>query len=310
MPGPSAKMIESPLFKGKEPLSSEDFQRLTLTGHSGAFRTLLSDSNLNLDRDIFLGTLVTVESSGAVSGAQLVKCGTIPGVSINLREVWDGVELEGKLVISDHDASLYMDVNGLLSSSWTDQVPWKVKIKKDGKWSSVKKGALKDHGLSELCFRGTSQPVSPSSSKFLVGLVPKSLVELRSVEESNSRFYPMVKVTEVRAKFYPLAEQHHKFGLAVQPLVFLSDPPVDSEDYVDFSAVQWPASQSVKDAQAALLQASVMPNVHLNVGKWREAVTKKDFPRRDSAFSWPGPRREDEESETDSSSEDSSGWSR
>ena len=300
-------MIESAFFKGKEPLASEDFQRLTLTGHSGAFRTLVADSNLNLDREIFLGTLVTVESNGEVSGAQLVKCGTISGISINLREVWDGVDLEGKLVINDHDASIYMDVNGLMSSSWTDQVPWKVKVQKDGKWSTIKKGSLKDYGLSELCFRGTSQPVSASSSKFLVGLVPKSLVELRAVEESNSRFFPMIKVTEVRAKLYPLAEQHHKFGLAVQPLVFLSDPPVDDEDYVDFSAVTWPASQAVKDAQAALLQSSVMPNVHLNVSKWREAVAKKDFPRRDSAFSWPGPRRENEESEADSSSENSSG---
>ena len=117
---PAANMIESALFKGKEPLSSEDFERLTLTGHSGAFRTLISDSKLNVDRDIFLGTLVTVESTGAASGAQLVKCGTIPSVTINLREVWDGVEVEGKLVISDHDASLYKDLNGLLSSSWTD----------------------------------------------------------------------------------------------------------------------------------------------------------------------------------------------
>ena len=307
---PGAKMIESAFFKGKEPLSSEDFQRLTLTGHSGAFRTLLSDSNLDVDRDIFLGTLVTVESTGAVSGAQLVKCGTIPGVTINLKEVWDGVELEGKLVICDHDASIYKDLNGLLSSSWTDQVPWKVKIQKDGKWITVKRGALMEYGLSELSFRGTSQPVSALSSKFLVGLVPKSLVELRAVRESNSRFYPMVKVTEVRAKFFPLAEQHQKFGLAVQPLVYLSDPPVDGEEYVDFPAVQWPASQAVKDAQATLLQASIMPNVHLNVAKWREAMTKNDFPRRDSAFAWPGPRREDDESENDSSTDDSTGWSR
>ena len=50
-----------------------------------------------------------------------------------------------------------------------------------------------------------------------------------------------------------------------------------------------------------------MPNVHLNVSKWRESVAKKDFPRRDSTFSWPGPRRENEESEADSSSENSSG---
>ena len=53
-----------------------------------------------------------------------------------------------------------------------------------------------------------------------------------------------------------------------------------------------------------------MPNVHLNVAKWREALTKKDFPRRDSAFAWPGQRREDDESENDSSTEDSTGWSR
>ena len=310
MPGPAAKMIESTYFTGKEPLSSEDFERLNLSGHSGAFRTLLSDSNLNMDREVFLGTLVTVENSGGVSGAQLVKCGTIAGDTINLKEVWDVVEVEGKLVISDHDASVYMDVNGLLSSAWTDQVPWKVKVQNEGKWRTIKKGSLKDNGFSDLSFRGTAQPVSASGCKFLVGLVPKSLVELRAVEESNSRYYPMVKVTEVRAKLFPLAEQHHKFGLAVQPLIFLSDPPVDDEEYVDFSAVQWPASQRVKDAQAALLQASVMPNVHLNVAKWREAVTKKDFPRRESAFAWPSPRREDEESENDSGSGDSSGWSR
>ena len=53
-----------------------------------------------------------------------------------------------------------------------------------------------------------------------------------------------------------------------------------------------------------------MPNVHLNVAKWREALTKKDFPRRDSTFAWPGLRKEDDESENDSSTEESTGWSR
>ena len=124
-------------------------------------------------------------------------------------------------------------------------MPWKVKVQNEGKWRTIKKGSLKDNGFSDLSFRGTAQPVSASGCKFLVGLVPKSLVELRAVEESNSRYYPMVKVTEVRAKLFPLAEQHHEFGLAVQPLIFLSDPPVDDEEYVDFSAVQWPASQSI-----------------------------------------------------------------
>ena len=62
-------------------------------------------------------------------------------------------------------------------------MPWKVKIQKDGKWSPVKRGALIDYGLPKLSFRGTSQPVSALCSKFLVGLVPKSLVELRAVSE-------------------------------------------------------------------------------------------------------------------------------
>ena len=52
-----------------------------------------------------------------------------------------------------------------------------------------------------------------------------------------------------------------------------------------------------------------MPNVHLNMAKWREAVAKKDFPRRDSTFAWPSPRKEDQESKNDSGSENSSGWS-
>ena len=33
-----------------------------------------------------------------------------------------------------------------MTTSWTDQVPWKVKVNIEGKWKTVKKGMLKDSG--------------------------------------------------------------------------------------------------------------------------------------------------------------------
>ena len=126
-------MIESAMFKGREPLGAEDLQRLTLPGFGGAFRTMVFDSGLNPEREVFFATIAMLDSHGAILGCQPVKCGVIPTVSINLKDVWDDSELEGKLVVEEHDASTYQDVNGLLSTSWTDQVPWKVKVNQEGK---------------------------------------------------------------------------------------------------------------------------------------------------------------------------------
>ena len=117
----------------------------------------------------------------------------------------------------------------------------------------------------------------------------------------------MIKLTEVRAKFFPLELDHHKFGIAIQPLLYLNEPPQDNEGFVDYSRVAWPSSQCVKDNMVILLQSSAMPNIHLNSVKWKEAVEKGDFPRRESAFCWPNPRREDVDTEPEDAFEDTSG---
>ena len=101
------KLIESNFFKGRSPLTGEDLHRLTLTGFSGAFRQLLADHNLDIERDVYMGTQVLVTSTGDIEGCKPVKCGIIPSVTLNIQEAWENAPHPGKFTIEAHDASIY-----------------------------------------------------------------------------------------------------------------------------------------------------------------------------------------------------------
>jgi hypothetical protein len=305
------KMIQSDLFRGREPLTEEDFTRLTLGGYSGAFRENIRDHQLDPEGAVFFGVQVLTTAGGGIIGCQPVKCGSIGGVTLNIKDVWENSVYEGKVIIEPHDASVYVPINGQMTSRWTEEVPWRAKVNIEGKWKGVKKGNLKDSGLTDLCFRMSSQPVTVEGTKCLICVVPCCMTDLTARGDAGGRFFPIVRVTEVRAKMFPMEESHHKFGVGVQPLLWVEDAPLDEQGEIDFSKVVWPSSQEVKDAGAKLLQSATMPNVHLNSLKWRETLEKHSgtgtFPRRPSTFSWPTPRREDVDTEPEDNFEDVSG---
>jgi hypothetical protein len=302
------KYVESKtrVFKKKEPLTEEDMKRLLITGGSGAFREIIREGGQDPAAQVYMGTVVHCNSQGVILGSRLVKCGTIHGQTLNGEEIWEGCRFPTKIIVEDHEASLYEDPNGMLTSNWTMNIPWKVKVKIEGKWKSVKKGALKEFGLNELAFRMNFQPVSDQGGKAYIGVVPVGVEELKARGDAGSRFFPTVKVLESRSVLWPQEEPHHMFGLGVQPLLLLQDGVMDQEGYMDTEGVIWPTSQQVKDAQGALLQSSTMPNYHMTVERWREAVDKGDYERRESTLKWPSPRQEDGESE-DSNLEDTDG---
>ena len=283
-------------FKYRGPLTDEDFQRLLITGGSGAFRQAVADSGED-PKDLFMGTVVTANKAGAITGARAVTCGTISGVEINVEEIWKDSKYPGKVIVDDHDASLYTDGNGVLTTAWNMEIPWKVKLNIDDKWKTIKQAKLKDMGLSQLSFRLNKQPVSDQVVKLFLGMVPLSIEELRTRGDAGSRFFPMVKVTQCQAKLWPGEENHHKFGIGVQPLILLEDVDMNESGYLILEGVVWPRSQEVKDKQAALLQTGSVPNYHLSTEKWMESVTRGNFERRGSTLQWPTPRREDEETE-------------
>ena len=303
-----AKLIDSRtnLFKGRGPLQDTDFERLLLHGGSGAFRELVTNMGFEPQGELFIGTMVTASGAGNISGARLVKCGIIKGCTINAEDVWGEIQHQGKVTIDDHESSIYEDNNGVLTSAWSEAVSWRVKIKVDNKWKTVKKTALKDHGFTDLTFRLNVQPVSDQVAKVTVVMVPLSLEELRTQQQGGSRFFPGIKVGEQRARMVPIEEPHHKFGLAVQPLIYLDDLELDEGAEPLLDRVTWPLSQHVKDAQAKLLQSATMPNIHLSAVRWKAVVVKGDFERRASQLKWPTPRREEEDTE-ESNLEDTSG---
>ena len=253
-----------------------------------------------------MGTVVQATKAGIITGARLVTCGPISSVTINIQDIWKDAKYPGKLIIEDHDASLYTDPNCMLTSNWTMEIPWKVKLNIDGKWKSIKRSGLKDMGLTELSFRRNIQPLSDQHAKLFIGAVPLSTEELRARGDAGSRFFPTVKLMECRAKLWPIEEPHHKLGVGLQPLILLDDCQVDNEGYFVLEGVVWPNSEDVKRKQAVLLQASTMPNYHLTADRWQESVTKGQFARRETPVKWPTPRPENEETE-ESTFEDTEG---
>ena len=222
-----SKNIESILFRNREPLLEEDLSRLTLSGFSGAFRESIRNHGLNPEGEVFFGTQVMMSTGGIISGFFPVKCGNIPSVTLSIKDLWDDYPNPGKVTINEHDASIYTDINGQMTSQWTVEVPWKVKVNIDGKWRSVKKGNLRDAGLSELCFRMNVQAVSSEVVKCIVIVVPSSMEELTARGDAGGRFFPGIKVTEVRGKLFPQEEPHHKFGVAVQPVIYIENAEMD-----------------------------------------------------------------------------------
>ena len=62
-----------------------------------------------------------------------------------------------------------------------------------------------------------------------IGVVPLTVDELKARGDAGSRFFTTIKVTECKAKLWPLEEPHHKFGTGVQPLLHLDDAQLDDE---------------------------------------------------------------------------------
>ena len=155
-----SKCVESKtnVFKKREPITEEDMKRLLIPGGSGAFREIIRESGQDPESQVYVRTVVHCNVAGNILGARTVKCGTIHGLMLNGEEIWENCQFPSKIIVEDHDSSLYEDPNGMLTSNWMMNIPWKAKVKIEGKWKSVKKGAMKEVGLSELTFRMNFQP--------------------------------------------------------------------------------------------------------------------------------------------------------
>ena len=292
------------VFKNRDPFTEEELRRLIITGGNGAYRELIGEAGLDPKNNIYLGAVIEANIRGNITGARTVKCGTIPSITLSAEEIWGK---EGKVTIDMHDASLYEEPNGMLTSNWTMNIPWRAKLKVDGKWKSVKKGSLKDYGLTELSFRMTFQPQSDRGGTIYIGVVPLTVEELRTRGDAGSRFFPTIEVMDCEAELWLLEEPHHKYGVGVMPVLRFEDACLDQQGEVITEEIVWPASQMIKDKLATLLQASTVPNRFLTMVEWKQSLEMKPFERKDTEPRWPTPRREDEETEEEFDLEDTEG---
>ena len=54
-------------FKNRDPFTGEDYERLLISGGSGAFRQLLADAKED-PKALFMGTVVVADMSGSILG--------------------------------------------------------------------------------------------------------------------------------------------------------------------------------------------------------------------------------------------------
>lgn len=80
-------------------------------------------------------------------------------------------------------------------------------------------------------------------TKVYIGCMPFNIDNIDSKTGSGSKFFPTIKVSENRGKFYPMEGPHHKFVMAIQPL----NAVVNEDGQIDLEKVEWPNSQAVKD---------------------------------------------------------------
>ena len=271
------------LFKHHQPIPLEAMARLAIGGTNGAFRQLVVNYNGDPNNPT-VGVGVTVNTTGDILGSHM-------------------------LTFDEFDLSVFKETNGLLTSQWLGSeenlIPWKVVMKnQSGQVKVVRKSSYEEHGFGNLAFRMNIQPTAYNTVKICIGAVPLNMSELVADKNSGSRAYPVIRLHDLRAKIFPLEEDHHHWGSAFQPIMIVSGALADEEGNLELDEMEWPASWDVKSTAATMMQSATMPNWHFNYEKWANSVRDKSYQRREPLVRWPAPLEENNDDTEESDAGD------
>ena len=297
-----AEFIEAgTVFKHHQPISIESMQGLTIYGNNGAFRELVSSMG-NDPKSPTVGVGVEMNTRGEILGTKLLMCGVLPEVKMNTADLYPGAPEHGKAVFQKADVGNFVMPNGRLTSFWCKKednaVNWCIKMQSNNRSKTIKFPKHEEYGFGDTVFRVNVQPTSVSTAKITLGVAPVGGEELQRLQDYNSRKFPTINLTEVRAKIFPQEDENQKLGLGFQPIFIIKDTQPGE---VDLDAINYPSSMAVKEACVMMLQGSTKPNQRMNATQWRAALECSDFIAERSVLLWPAPRQEDESSTTDSS---------
>ena len=116
--------------------------------------------------------------------------------------------------------------------------------------------------------------------KLILGAVPYSVEELNQDPDKDHQGFPLILLSQVRAKLFPQELEHHKWGLAIQPLLRMTGLQADNHGILDTSDVTWPTSMNIKLAAVSLLRSGFKTNYSKNAANWNVSLGELPFPTR------------------------------
>ena len=166
-----------------------------------------------------------------------------------------------------------------------------------GRSKTIKFPKHKENEFGDVVLRVCCQPTSVNTVKVSTVLAPVDGDGLQNLGDHNSRKFPVIGLSEVRAKIFPPESLGQNLGLGFQPIFILTGAEPGS---VDIDAVNFPTSWAAKEASVMLLQSSTKPNVRINATKWLEAIQKGEYVAEKTTLLWPPPRAENDANTSDS----------
>ena len=286
------------MFRHHRPIQEADMSRLTIAGKNGAYTQLVSDYGEDPDM-LHIGVSVQVDHrAGETLGSSMLLTGKIRVANINTKDFWPRAPLTGTVVFEEDDimASMFIGKNGILESEWTADIPWRIRLKEQDGWTvTLLRLQHAERGYGDLLFKITAQPTKSDTVKLILGAIPFSAEQLNQDSDKDHRGFPLILLSEVRAKLFPQELAHHKWGMAIQPLLRMEGLQADEHGILDTSDVVWPTSMEVKKAAVSLLRSGFKTNYCKNAVIWNVRLGERPFPIRDSTIRWPEVLEEDDQ---------------
>ena len=180
------------VFRHHQLIMEEAMMARVIGGMDGPFREAVTEMGHSPEEPT-VGTVVQFTSRGEMQGCRVVKFGRVKPGDMNSRDFWQDAP-EAKLVFPDFDLSIFAEINGMLTTPYIE-LPFKVTVKREGRWKVVKAAQLVDQGYGGLIARLNIVPISNKRVKFYVLGLPTSLTDLgRLGDRANSRGYPGIKI--------------------------------------------------------------------------------------------------------------------
>ena len=252
--GKPTTTIKSPLFSGSEPLTSDDYDKLSVAGFGPPAESLLS--NLNWSKQVFCMTgLKLAPDNFRITGSAIFLLGSLfKEKQITVTNYW-AFTAPTILTLSVPDTSIFSFPNGSLVSEYLDSTALQFSFSQQG--SLLPPETLSTAGLVGFALRAHLMPISAAFIRLWITLAPlPKATLLDSYPLASNPTFPGLKVLEGDIPLGPASSGpplSKNWGCPITPALLLGADFNESDEL--------PTGHMLAAALAAMLRKAVRPDI-------------------------------------------------